>query len=258
MPISRVSFTVPSAPRYASFLAGTVSSLMRFAAAVFFTLAIASALHADLLFTATGVMYGTDFGYGYHQPASFTFTVSENAIYGSNYLTETYDWIQLSSDPHLFTDVSGTGLTVTSPSLSADSGSTTANAGSLFGTPYFVLHALVSAVGPDNTTPITNISLAISSTAFNFGPVSSTIPTPYQFLKSLAGSYLPNQFDTDSMNLEGPGSKYNTLNIASLSIVDVPGPGPSPVPEIDPAGMGSILALLTGGLGLLERRRRRA
>jgi sulfatase modifying factor 1 len=31
--------------------------------------------------------------------------------------------------------------------------------------------------------------------------------------------------------------------------------GPSPVPEIDPAGMGSVLALVTGALGLLERRR---
>jgi len=31
----------------------------------------------------------------------------------------------------------------------------------------------------------------------------------------------------------------------------------SSVPEIDPAGMGSVLALVTGALGLLERRRRR-
>jgi hypothetical protein len=31
----------------------------------------------------------------------------------------------------------------------------------------------------------------------------------------------------------------------------------SPVPEIDPAGMGSVLALVTGSLGLLERRRGR-
>jgi len=30
----------------------------------------------------------------------------------------------------------------------------------------------------------------------------------------------------------------------------------TPVPEIDPAGMGSVLALVTGALGLLERRRR--
>ena len=27
------------------------------------------------------------------------------------------------------------------------------------------------------------------------------------------------------------------------------------VPEIDPSGMGSVLALVTGALGLLERRR---
>jgi len=31
---------------------------------------------------------------------------------------------------------------------------------------------------------------------------------------------------------------------------------PSPIPEIDPAGLGSVLALVTGTLGLLERRRR--
>jgi formylglycine-generating enzyme required for sulfatase activity len=31
--------------------------------------------------------------------------------------------------------------------------------------------------------------------------------------------------------------------------------GPSGVPEIDPAGLGSVLALVTGALGLLERRR---
>jgi hypothetical protein len=37
----------------------------------------------------------------------------------------------------------------------------------------------------------------------------------------------------------------------------VPG-APSAVPEIDPAGMGSVLALVTGALGLLERRRLKA
>ena len=31
----------------------------------------------------------------------------------------------------------------------------------------------------------------------------------------------------------------------------------SPVPEIDPAGMGSVLALVTGALGVLERRRQK-
>jgi hypothetical protein len=33
---------------------------------------------------------------------------------------------------------------------------------------------------------------------------------------------------------------------------------PNAVPEIDPAGMGSVLALITGALGLLERRRLKA
>jgi len=33
---------------------------------------------------------------------------------------------------------------------------------------------------------------------------------------------------------------------------------PAAVPEIYPAGMGSVLALVTGALGLLERRRKRA
>ena len=33
---------------------------------------------------------------------------------------------------------------------------------------------------------------------------------------------------------------------------------PSAVPEIDPAGMGSVLALVTGALGLIERRRLKA
>jgi len=53
-----------------------------------------------------------------------------------------------------------------------------------------------------------------------------------------------------------PADEYETFGfrLASPSLVG----GPGPVPEIDPAGMGSVLALLGGGLGLLERRRKRA
>jgi hypothetical protein len=32
----------------------------------------------------------------------------------------------------------------------------------------------------------------------------------------------------------------------------------APVPEIDPAAMGSVIALISGSLGLLERRRLKA
>lgn len=52
-----------------------------------------------------------------------------------------------------------------------------------------------------------------------------------------------------------PGTYTWTLSGSGDTVVmTVPGGG---VPEIDPAGMGSVLALVTGALGLLERRRRK-
>ena len=44
--------------------------------------------------------------------------------------------------------------------------------------------------------------------------------------------------------------------IASTTFDDLSITGSTPVPEIDPVGIGSVLALVTGALGLLERRRR--
>jgi hypothetical protein len=40
--------------------------------------------------------------------------------------------------------------------------------------------------------------------------------------------------------------------------IQVAVPGPSAVPEIDPNSLGSVLALVLGSLGLLERRRLKA
>jgi hypothetical protein len=58
---------------------------------------------------------------------------------------------------------------------------------------------------------------------------------------------------TESFTLVGTGtSTYNFPLLNALQLRTVA------VPEIDPAGVGSVLALVTGGLGLLERRRRRA
>ena len=51
-----------------------------------------------------------------------------------------------------------------------------------------------------------------------------------------------------------PSDEYDLIGFRLASPVS----GPTPVPEIDPAGMGSVLALIGGGLGLLERRRKRA
>jgi hypothetical protein len=49
----------------------------------------------------------------------------------------------------------------------------------------------------------------------------------------------------------GSGTKVAAFNPLSVEISLV-----QAVPEIDPAGMGSVLALVGGALGLLERRRR--
>jgi hypothetical protein len=52
---------------------------------------------------------------------------------------------------------------------------------------------------------------------------------------------------TRSANYANAGPAYTGFRLA--------GPASTPVPEIDPAGMCSVLALVTGALGLLERRR---
>ena len=53
----------------------------------------------------------------------------------------------------------------------------------------------------------------------------------------------------------GFGSAYDLF--MSVPRAALPLGSPLPVPEIDPAGLGSVLALLGGGIGLLERRRNR-
>ena len=55
-------------------------------------------------------------------------------------------------------------------------------------------------------------------------------------------------------NYSGPG----TEPYASLISVPTAVPEPSSVPEIDPNSLGSVLALVLGSLGLLERGRLKA
>jgi hypothetical protein len=52
------------------------------------------------------------------------------------------------------------------------------------------------------------------------------------------------------------GAWSNTLPSLSISLRGS-SPNPTPVPEIDPTSLGSVLALVAGSLGLLERRARR-
>jgi hypothetical protein len=47
----------------------------------------------------------------------------------------------------------------------------------------------------------------------------------------------------------------NTVAGGSIAVGEYVAPSPSSVPEIDPNSLGSVLALVLGSLGLLERRR---
>jgi len=53
-------------------------------------------------------------------------------------------------------------------------------------------------------------------------------------------------------SLTGRSSTYQLYGLSEELTVAAP----APIPEIDPAGIASVLALVTGSLGLLERRRR--
>ena len=56
----------------------------------------------------------------------------------------------------------------------------------------------------------------------------------------------------------GNGLSWDLFMAVPRAALPVGSGGPAPVPEIDPAGMGSMLVLVGGVLGLLERRRTRA
>lgn len=92
-----------------------------------------------------------------------------------------------------------------------------------------------------------------SSGVLTLGPSSSLIIT--SFLPDPSGlvlatySSLVGTFGTVTGMPVGYYLDYNYLGGNQIAI--------APIPEIDPAGMGSVVALLTGALGLFEQRRRR-
>ena len=84
---------------------------------------------------------------------------------------------------------------------------------------------------------LSGVELGISS-AYNWNdPISGTT----EFLTTTYADWGVTPGSSRQVTINGT-SETVTINIA-------------PVPEIDPAGMGSVLALVTGALGLLERRR---
>ena len=77
-----------------------------------------------------------------------------------------------------------------------------------------------------------------------------SVPAGYTNGQSLSGSISWTTATFQSLGIT-PGT-YNELVGNNTFQINV---GSSAVPEIDPAGMGSVLALVTGALGVLERRR---
>ena len=82
-----------------------------------------------------------------------------------------------------------------------------------------------------------------------FGDMLS-LPTGYSG-GTLSGSALWSSSTYQSLGLT-PGTYYQPIGNNTFQINVAPS---SAVPEIDPAGMGSVLALVTGAIGLIERRR---
>jgi formylglycine-generating enzyme required for sulfatase activity len=65
------------------------------------------------------------------------------------------------------------------------------------------------------------------------------------------GSFSNTALSSSSSNAPNPSAEDFSIGFRLARPVS----GPAAVPEIDPAGMGSVLAIVTGTLGLLERRR---
>lgn len=80
----------------------------------------------------------------------------------------------------------------------------------------------------------------------------------FSFLSS-CGGFLGLSVDGTSLSSLGGGDwAYGSLILTEKWTSTTMGlqiTASTPVPEIDPAGLGSVLALVTGALGLLERRR---
>ena len=94
--------------------------------------------------------------------------------------------------------------------------------------------AKVSAFASNGSDPISTLESNVNSLTNFFGWISST---PLVSITMNSGGTSPDRWNTIDDFIVGDRAA---------------------VPEIDPAGMGSVLALVTGALGLLERRRLKA
>jgi len=138
----------------------------------------------------------------------------------------------------------------------------TVNTGSSILTATLVPATLGNSVGllslQSPFSPITNRNQFQEWNAANTSPPNPSLGIYSSALNTLAvvGSFGSNQYGNASADFS---TDQGTLHVSSHT--DLTGSfiiAAAPVPEIDPAGMGSVMALVTGALGLLERRRLKA
>ncbi len=79
----------------------------------------------------------------------------------------------------------------------------------------------------------------------NWGPGE---PNNHAGIEDYGGLFVPGDSRFPGWN-DWPDDAYGGLGYGVVEVVN-------PVPEIDPAGLGSVLALVGGAIGLVERRRR--
>lgn len=132
-----------------------------------------------------------------------------------------------------------------------------------------VAPALNSRIASSGSTSSDTPLLFTAGATIGVGPVyadySAFPATVFSSPVRTVGDFGPHSF----LGFKTSGGQYgyiettwtastNTFRLISAAYQSTPGVAistPSSVPEIDPAGMGSVLALVTGALGLLERRR---
>ena len=85
-------------------------------------------------------------------------------------------------------------------------------------------------------------------------PTGYTPGSPYS-LTFLNAAGVITGFDSTLFVLSGAYAGQSSVSLSGSSLV-LNIQGSAPVPEIDPAGLGSVVALVTGALSLLERRRK--
>lgn len=126
--------------------------------------------------------------------------------------------------------------------------------------------------GVPGTSLYTSASQSVTSTGvytFNFTAAQLAASTTYWIVPSGPASWYlnANESQPDGLNASGwtyvgtkrettasPGTWSTTIQPYSLSITA----GNNDVPEIDPSGMASVIALVAGAFGIFERRRLKA